>query len=183
MVDLAICYHEGGHAVSAWKHSAILTFLAADGSYNEVRFKHEGNWGHNPDRISESILITCCGPVAELKFTGEFFNSELCGGEMRDLLEKLAVGDRYHLHENWNELDYWAAKSAPAHVFCTNAENWELITLLAKRLQVKKYMTGLEAAKFLEKSWRDLMCDKLKFDVKNLLKRPAGVIPWRKHGS
>lgn len=158
ITNLQICsIHESGHAISAWKHSAILTFLTADGNYNECRFKHEGNWGSDAQKIRESILIACSGPAAELKFTGKFFNAELCRGEMQDFLSRLAIGDRYHLPENWDENDYWANVSAPARLFVENAENWELITLLAKRLEVKKYMLGIECAKFLEESYQDLM--------------------------
>jgi|GEM_PF-4699923 len=161
---LEVAYHESGHAVSAWKHSAILTGLIADGYNNESRHKHPGNYGHDPERIQELIDFHLVGPIAEAKASGELFVSpELYEDEIDNLLKMLAVGNRFKMPTGWDQADFWAAHSAPAHVFC--AMHWGLIEGLAQKLHKQVRMTGQQTAKFLE-------------DISGL---PAGAKPWQEH--
>lgn len=159
-----VCHHEAAHAVAAWRHGSILTSLTADGQHNELKHKHVGNWGHDPEKVQELILIQLCGPCAEMKAGGNFFNPSLYEDEVKDLLWRLGIEDRYTLPQGWDEADFWAEYSAPARLEVEM--NWQLIQALASELHKRIKMRGVAVAKFLQ----------------DRVGLPKGAKPWEEHG-
>lgn len=162
-----ICIHESAHGLAAWRHAAELTGLRCNGTLNECRYKHEGNFGSDPQRIKELILIQLVGPCAEMKAANDLFNPELYEHEVKDLLERLAIFDRYHLPPGKTVEDFWAQHSAAARAFVSNPTNWRLIRLLADKLMSKQFMTGQQVAQYLEENYP--------------MGRPEGILPWQQH--
>ena len=163
-----ICIHESAHALAAWTCGAELTVLRCNGRLNECRHRHAGNFGSDPDRVQELTFIYLCGPCAEMRAAGDLFNPDLYRREMEDLLQRLAVFDRYHLPPGKTLDDFWSENAAPARAFVSNPTNWRLIILLAKELMKREYMSGQAVAKLLEDN--------------HPTGRPATALPWDQHG-
>lgn len=144
------CHHEAGHCLAALKHCGNVSWLIANRTANEYecRISHPGNFGKDPVKIEEGILIHLAGPVAEQFYLGKFFFKEAYLDDVSEILERLKIGDRLKIPKDWTADDFFAKHAASARIFVQ--KNWRAISFLAAKLEIEVYMKGTQVERFLK---------------------------------
>ena len=109
---------------------------------------HGGNFGSDAKEIAESVLINLAGPSAELKFRTEqgmpVDNSEW-EGDVQELLQKLAIGNRYPKDSGgqWEISEFWKFHRKESDSFCT--KQWPQILKFAQVIKERGQIQGQKA--------------------------------------